>query len=893
MKKIMLIDGNSIVNRAFFGLPTLTNSEGLYTNGILGFLNIFFKLYEEEMPNYIGVAFDLKGPTIRHKKFEGYKGTRKGMPEELRVQMPVLKDVLKSMNLDIFELEGYEADDLLGTLAKKCEADDFEVTLISGDRDLLQIASEKIKIRIPKTKGGRTEIEDYYAKDVMDLYGVTPTEFIDVKALMGDTSDNIPGVPGIGEKTATKIIAEYKNLEAAIQNYDKITPKRMGEALFQNQDLAYLSRDLATIIIDAPVEIPTKEILQSDILNKDFRDFLKELEFKALIVKHFKASNDVNLGDDQEKKDQVTYEHNIITNTHDLAKLIDTLASENRNLGLSIVKFAGETVGIGIAYGQETYSSSFISFETMEVAEVFDLLMPLLDKEGLSLIVSDSKELINFTKKHNYEIKQITFDTILGAYVLNQSPDIVDIGQDNLGIDYVTEAMLMGKGKKKRTFSEITPEEKANFCGIDSIIALATYESMQKEIEAHDQHELYYNVELPLARVLANMEVDGIKIDRMALVNFDNMISQDISRLTTEIHDLAGEEFNINSPSQMGVILFEKLGLKGSKKTKTGYSTAADVLEKIKDAHEIVPLILEYRTISKLKSTYCDGLLKVMDTDTDKVYSTFNQVIASTGRISSLDPNLQNIPVRTEIGRELRKIFIPSDESYTFLDADYSQIELRILAHLSGDEIMINAYKNGDDIHKITASQVLGIPLDEITDAQRSSAKAVNFGIIYGIGSFSLSQDLGITKKEADAYIAMYFNQYPSIKAYLDKSVEDAKQAGYGVTITGRRRNIPEINSSNFMTRSFGERVAMNMPIQGSAADIMKIAMVKVFDRLNKENLHSRLLLTVHDELLVETKKEEVEQVKKLLKEEMEASSNLSVPMVADVKMGGTWFHAK
>ena len=891
MKKIMLIDGNSIINRAFFGLPALTTSTGLYTNGILGFLNIFFKLYEEEQPNYLGVAFDLKGPTIRHQKFEAYKGTRKGMPEELKVQMPVLKEVLQTMGIPIFESQGYEADDLLGTLAKKSEAQDFDVVLISGDRDLLQIASERIKIRIPKTKGGKTEIEDYYAKDVEALYGVTPTEFIDVKALMGDASDNIPGVPGIGEKTAGKIIATYKTLENALANYADITPKRMGEALFQHQDLAFLSRDLATIIIDAPVEVPEKAVLHQDIFNPVFREKLKALEFKALVVKHFRDQ-----GAQMEEEATIpvpTFTHQLVTSAHELSVKTAELITL-KQLGMAMVNFEETIQGLGLAYQKEAeLVSLFVPFETVSPTETLEILADVLNGPSLTLIGADSKQILNFAMRQGHTIQKIAFDTVIASYILNDSAEMSDIGGNRLSITYKQEIDLAGKGKGKRSFEALTSDEKASYGGMDALIALCTYEAMASELEAHQQHELYYDMELPLARVLAEMEVHGVKIDRMGLVDFDHRITQDLERLTIAIHEQAGEDFNINSPAQMGSILFEKLGLKGGKKNKTGYSTAADVLEKLKTAHPIVPLILDYRTISKLKSTYCEGLLKVTHPETDKIHSTFNQVLASTGRISSTEPNLQNIPIRTELGRELRKIFIPTDESYVFLDADYSQIELRILAHLANDPIMIAAYQNGDDIHRITASQVLGIPVDEVTDAQRSSAKAVNFGIIYGMGSFSLSQDLGITKKEADGYIEMYFNQYPNVKAYLESSIESAKEKGYGLTIFGRRRNIPELKSHNFIQRGFGERIAMNMPIQGSAADIIKIAMVRVSQRLKAEGLASRLILTVHDELILETKRDEIDQAKKLLKEEMEAASNLSVPMLVEVKVGETWFDAK
>lgn len=883
MKKIMLIDGNSIINRAFYGLPMLTNSDGTHTNGIYGFLNIFFKLYEEENPTNIGVAFDLKGPTFRHNKYQEYKARRKTMPQELRSQIPMLKEILTTMGIQIFEEEGYEADDILGTLSVNCSKQGMDVVLISGDRDLLQLATKTVKIRIPKTKGGKTEIEDYYEKDVIEKIGVTPKQYIDVKALMGDTSDNIPGVPSIGEKTALKIISQFESLDNAIKNFTEIKPARMGQSLHTNINLAILSKELSTIVTTVPINDISQPLTKNEILNDNFKKSLIKLEFKSLIQKYFQPSN--------LQLPTLTNSLSTINTINELDQLVRTILSKNyvdTSIAISIVTFIEETVGLSIAYKEnEEISATFVPFNKE------------LNKEHAIKSLTISSKIVSLDYKklakeiHNKNEFNVIFDTILAAYILNINGDISDIAKTILNIDIATDIELTGKGKNKRTFWQLTEDERKNYGASQSYVALATYPTMMSQISQNNQTKLYYDIELPLAKVLAHMEITGIRIDRISLVNFDNKISQDIHTLTQEIHNLADEEFNINSPSQMGTILFEKLNLKGSKKTKTGYSTAADVLEKIKNTHPIIQKILQYRMLTKLKSTYCEGLLNVTDPNTDKIHTTFNQTIASTGRISSIEPNLQNIPIRTEIGRSLRKVFIPTDETYVFLDADYSQIELRILAHLSKDENLINSYKTKQDIHRLTASQVLGIPLNEVTSMQRNNAKAINFGIIYGISGFSLSQDLNITKKEADEYINSYFMQYPNVKQYLDHSVSFAKENGYGITIFGRRRSIPELSSSNFIQRGFGERIAMNMPIQGSSADIIKIAMIKVHNRLAKENLKSRLILTVHDELLIEAKKEEKHIIKPIIKEEMENATQLLVPLEVEVHEGSNWYDAK
>ncbi len=886
--KIMLIDGNSIINRAFYAIPILTNKDGEYTNGIYGFLNIFFKLYDEELPDYIGVAFDLPSPTFRHKKYDSYKGHRKGMPEELRPQIDELKKLLLKMNINIYEKEGFEADDILGSIAKKCEKEGIDVVLVSGDRDLLQIASETTKIRIPKTKSGKTEIENYFMKDVIEKIGVTPIEYIDVKALMGDSSDNIPGVLGIGEKTALKIIKEYKTVENAIENVQNIKPKRVAENIEKYKDMAILSKELVTIVTDISLEIPKNKITKKDMFNDIAFQEIKRLDFKKLESRFIEFNNDkIN---DISNNNNYNY---ILLDTEE--KILDILNKLNNSdiIAFNIVKFNKINVGISLTFEKDT--GYFINFNILNEEIVLNILKEFLESNKNKILLDSKKDKL-YLKEHNIEIKNVIFDSVLAGYILNSSKDTYnynDIAKDFLQASYISEEELIGKGKNKQKFEDLESNVQLEYGCNQSLIIFNSYKLMYDKIIENNQKNLYFDIELPLIDVLVSMEIEGIKVDVKALKEYEDNISQVIDVLTNEIYNLAGEEFNINSPIQLGSILFEKLNLKGSKKTKRGYSTSADVLEKIKFSHPIVSRILEYRTLVKLKSTYCEGLFNVIDSNTNKVHSTFNQFVTTTGRISSTEPNLQNIPIKMEIGKELRKVFIPSDDDHIFVDSDYSQIELRILAHMSQDETMINAYKNGEDIHRITASQVLKIEPSKVTEFQRNSAKAINFGIIYGISSFSLSQDLGISKKEAQEYIDAYFQRYSNIKEYLDNSVKIAKEKGYAETIFNRRREIKELFSSNFIQRSFGERAAMNMPIQGSAADIIKIAMVKVYKKLKENNLDSKIILQVHDELLLEVKKDELDIVKQILKQEMENCVQLIVPLDIDMHEGKNWFEAK
>ena len=883
-EKIMLIDGNSIVNRAFYGVPLLTNGEGRYTNGVYGFLNILFKLLDEEQPDYLAVAFDLHAPTFRHRTFDGYKGTRKGMPEELREQMPLLKEVLQAMHIPIFEQEGFEADDILGTLSALAEKNGIVPVVVSGDRDLLQLAGETLKVRIPKTKGGRTETEDYYAADVQAKYGVTPAEFIDMKALMGDASDNIPGVPGIGEKTAAKIITQYHDIETAIAHAAEIKPKKASENLAAYQEQARLSKFLATIVRDMPLEWDKETLKIGDMFNQTAYELVKRLEFKSMFSR-FEGSASAP------KQAEQTYR--FVADREGAKEVLAAL--KKGEVGYAFVYENEE--GQGLALYQEqlggVWMEASMAFLMQELLEIFQ---PFFADSAYRKIGHDVKKDIRFLRSYGYDGFTAEFDTAIGAYILNatgSSYEYDDIAAAFLNETYPLQEEVFGKGRTKKAFAALPEAERTAYGARQAEIFFRARKVMEERLAENEQKSLFYDMEMPLIYVLADMEKYGIKVDKAALLAYQKRLGESLDGMEEEIYALAGEKFNINSPKQLGVILFEKLGLKGGKKTKTGYSTAADVLEKLRTAHPIVERILHYRQLAKLKSTYADGLLAVMDAETEKIYSTFNQTITATGRISSTEPNLQNIPVRLELGRELRKIFIPESAEFCFLDADYSQIELRVLAHISGDESLIAAFKSNQDIHRMTASQVFHVPFDEVTPLQRSNAKAVNFGIIYGKGAFSLGQDLGISRKEAEEYINAYFARYPKIKTFMEDTIKNGTKNGYVSTLWNRRRNMPELQSSNFMQRAAGERAAMNMPIQGTAADIIKLAMIKVHRALQEGGYRSRLILQVHDELLIEAYKEEKEAVAKILKENMEHAADLLVPLDVDVHEGASWFEAK
>lgn len=869
-EKIVLIDGHSILNRAFYGVPDLTNADGLHTNAVYGFLNIMFKILDQEKPEYLTVAFDVHAPTFRHEMFEEYKGTRKPMAEELRQQVPVIKEVLQAMGVKIVEKAGLEADDILGTISRMSERRGLEVSVISGDRDLLQLATEHVKIRIPKTKKGQTEIEDYYAEDVLNAYQVTPTEFIDLKALMGDTSDNIPGLPGVGEKTATKIITEYHSIENAHEHASELKPPRASKAIIEHWDLAVLSKTLATIKLDAEIDYEFADAKLGNLYTDEVYVYFQKLQFKNLLGR-FETS---------ELSNKIEDAFETITNK-EKAEQIFTDAAKAERVGIALCKntedvlplFAdlAEFAGIALCCSDEhvyyiktgnDISSAWLKEQTVQLVEKNECCIFFDVKNAMG-------ELGSLPVSH-------CFDGTIAAYLLNP------LKSDYTGEDVARERLNLLIEDK------LPDDSKACY---EAYTGWKAAPILQEQLNENNMWKLFVDVEMPLVETLYDMEQCGVRVEADELKAYGEKLGVRIHELEQEIYEEAGEIFNINSPKQLGVILFEKMGLQGGRKTKTGYSTAADVLEKLAPEYPIVAKILEYRQMAKLKSTYADGLAGFIQAD-GRIHGKFHQTITATGRLSSAEPNLQNIPVRMELGRLIRKVFIPED-GFVFVDADYSQIELRILAHCSGDDMLINAYRQAQDIHRITASQVFHVPFDEVTDLQRRNAKAVNFGIVYGISSFGLSQDLSISRKEAAEYIEQYFLTYPGIKTFLDNTVASAREHGYVETLFGRRRPMPELKSSNYMQRSFGERVAMNAPIQGTAADIIKLAMIGVSRRLKEKQMKSRLVLQVHDELLIETYIPELEQVEEILKEEMERAADLKVPLLVDMHTGNNWYEAK
>ena len=881
-EKIVLIDGHSILNRAFYGIPDLTNAAGLHTNAVYGFLNILFKILDEEQPEYLTVAFDVHAPTFRHKMYAQYKGTRKPMAEELREQVPVIKKMLTAMGIRIVEKEGYEADDILGTISRMAQEAGLSVSVVSGDRDLLQLATERVKIRIPKTKRTGTEIEDYYAADVLERYQVTPEQFIDVKALMGDASDNIPGVPGIGEKTATNLIVAYGSIENAYAHLEEIKPKRAKENLKEYYGLAQLSKTLASIDVNARISYELLEAKIQDFYTEEAYLLCKELEFKNMLSR-FEL--------DTKKSGAEEYFCRIEEFAQAEAWLKE--AEESGFFGLAPVVKDGRLYGAAVCFGeQKTAYLPVLGFLTESYLK--DRLRGML-LGGALASVHDLKDQVKFfgILEGGAAARKNLFDCGIAAYLLNPLQNeypYEDIAKNYLGMMIPSQADLLGKLNLADGMQE--KQEEAFRCAC--YMAYTAYRAkgpLIARLKETGMQALYEEIELPLVYVLADMEQEGIAADKGALAAYGESLVARITQLEQSVWKQAGEEFNINSPKQLGVILFDKLKMPYGKKTKTGYSTAAEVLERLAPEYPIVADILEYRQLTKLKSTYADGLANFID-ETERIHSTFHQTITATGRISSTDPNLQNIPIRMELGRLIRKVFLPA-EGCIFVDADYSQIELRVLAHMSGDEQLILAYQQEKDIHRTTASQVFHVPFEEVTDLQRRNAKAVNFGIVYGISSFGLSQDLSISKKEAADYIERYFETYPKIKAFLDGLVDDAKKRGYSLTLFGRRRPVPELSSGNFMQRSFGERVAMNAPIQGTAADIIKIAMIRVHGRLLAEGLRSKLILQVHDELLIEARKEELSDVKRILKEEMGKAAELSVALEVDMHTGMNWYEAK
>lgn len=907
-KKLVLIDGHSILNRAFFGLPDLTNSEGLHTNAVYGFLNILFKILEEEKPDYLTVAFDVHAPTFRHKMFDAYKGTRSPMDDALRQQVPLMKEMLTAMGVRIVEMEGYEADDILGTIAGMGEREGMDVSVVSGDRDLLQLATDHVKIRIPKTKKTGTEIEDYLAADVKARYLVTPKEFIDVKALMGDTADNIPGVPGIGEKTATALIEKYGNIEAVHEDAANVKPPRASKNIVEFWDQAVLSKELATIITNVPIAYDFAEAKLDciqDLYTEDAYLLCKRLEFKNLLGR-FEVDA---------PKNQAQEHFKIVKDKAESDKIWKKAG--NDPIGYYIVPFASGKDGKQEQDGQmclfsETPKNAFAAmavafseediclFVTGEKLTSDELVDQLIHKRESKLIAADLKPDLKFfpdeAKADSWDaylaFRKRFFDRTVAAYLLNPLKGEYpydDVAKDYLGLMVPTKADCLGKSEVGAILVENEQAAMAYAC-YEAYIAWKSYPVLLEALQQHEMEMLFNEIEMPLVFVLADMEREGIGIDADALKEYGTQLAGSITEYEQKIYKEAGEEFNINSPKQLGVILFEKMQLPNGKKTKTGYSTAADVLDKLAPDYPIVADILEYRKLSKLKSTYADGLANFID-ETGKIHTSFNQTITATGRLSSTDPNLQNIPIRMELGKLIRKVFHPL-EGDLFVDSDYSQIELRLLAHISGDEGLIEAFRENQDIHRSTASKVFGVPFDDVTELQRRNAKAVNFGIVYGISAFGLSQDLNIPQKEAQGFIDSYFQTYPKIKEFLDQTVAQAKECGFTRTLFGRIRPIPELSSSNFMQRQFGERVAMNAPIQGTAADIIKIAMIRVHDRLIREGYKSRLILQVHDELLIETAEEEKEAVIVLLEEEMRGAADLKVELAVGTECGYTWYDA-
>ncbi len=898
-EKIVLIDGHSLLNRAFYGLPDLTNSEGLHTNAVYGFLNILFRILDEEKPEYLAVAFDVHAPTFRHKMYEAYKGTRKGMPEELKEQVPLIQEMLRSMNVPLMMLEGYEADDLIGTVSLQCEQAGMEVTVLSGDRDLLQLASDQVCIRIPKTKRSGTEIEDYRTQDVIDKYMVPPLGIIDLKALMGDASDNIPGIPGVGEKTAGKIIAQYGTIEEAYAHVDEITPKRAQTSLREHYDLAQLSKILATINRQSPFTLDLEQARLTNLFTPEALSLCRKLEFKNLLPRF---------------ENTASGEEDLIGNieeTDDPMKAAEWIRGHaGRTLGMAFLRnLDHEKAALAAAFSAENdgeVDTLFFAPAQMDLDNPFEEAGEDASSPGaISGMVADAaaeaaqsaSDLVLLDVKANRDLLEMIpeekfFDAAVAAYLLNPLKGDYpydDLAREYLGQELPAKEELVGK-KMSGDILQTHREGAVMWTALTARTALKSKRVLEERLKETDMIRLFNEVEMPLVFTLYDMQKEGIRVRSEELKSYGVRLGLRITELEAAIYEQAGKKFNINSPKQLGEILFEDLKLPYGKKTKTGYSTAADVLDKLAPEYPFVAQILEYRQLTKLRSTYAEGLYAFIGDD-GRIHGTFNQTVTATGRISSTEPNLQNIPVRTELGRELRKVFVPKD-GCVFIDADYSQIELRVLANASGDQHLISAYQEADDIHAITASQVFHVPLEEVTPQLRRNAKAVNFGIVYGQSSFGLSQGLSITRKEAEAYIEQYFKTYPGIKAYLDKCVADANEKGWSETMFGRRRPVPELKSSNFMQRSFGQRVAMNAPIQGTAADIIKIAMIRVRNRLQEEGLSSRLILQIHDELLVETVSNEIEAVTRILREEMMGAADMAVPLEIDLNVGDSWYEA-
>ncbi|SDK23657.1 DNA polymerase I [Natronincola ferrireducens] len=898
MKKdrIIIIDGNSLINRAFYALPPLMTKEGHHTNAIYGFITMLFKVIEEYQPQYIGVAFDKKAPTFRHKEFKEYKAGRKKMPPELGEQMEPLKEVLDALRIYRIEIEGFEADDLIGTLAKYCEAKGFESLIVTGDKDALQLASQDTKILI--TKKGISNLEIYDDKKVLEDFEVTPLQFIDLKGLMGDKSDNIPGVPGVGEKTAVKLIKEFGSVENLIQNTQQISAAKLREKIEDNREQAILSKRLATIVTNVPVAMEIEELKVEEFDRDRLLELFKKYEFNSLINKIIGNEKRENQGEGKEQEQNANLCIVTISHKEAFEEMMKEIKKEKTMVLKSITEekniVKNKVIGLAIAVGEKNqYYIDFSDYK--DENELIGLVKKLLEDDTIEKVSHDiKKELLHFYP-YGIEIKNIVFDTMIGEYLIDPSKSsysIKELAVQYLGENLLDEEDLRGTGKNKLEIEAIPREKLQTYlCQQVRIINKLT-KTLDEKIKELQLLELYYEIELPLAEVLASMEFKGIQVDKHMLEDLKIEFKEKIDNLTEEIYRLAESTFNINSPKQLGEILFDKLQLPPIKKTKTGYSTNVEVLEKLYDKHDIIPKILEYRQVTKIKTTYIDGLLNIMNPITGRIHSNFNQTVTTTGRISSTEPNLQNIPIKLELGRQLRKVF-GAQQDYQLIDADYSQIELRVLAHISEDKNLLESFVKDQDVHTRTASEIFQVPMEEVTSAMRSSAKAVNFGIVYGISDFGLAENLNISRYKAKQYIESYLEKYASVQKYMEETVKIAKEKGYVLTLLNRRRYLPEITSRNFNIRSFGERVAMNTPIQGSAADIIKIAMVKVYKRLKEGNFQANLILQVHDELIVECPNYELETVSTIVKECMEQAMDLKVPLKVDLAYGPTWYDAK
>lgn len=928
MKKLVLIDGNSIMNRAFYGImgsKALTTKDGKYTNAIYGFLAILFKLLEEEKPDYIGVTFDLKAPTARHKMYEGYKANRKGMPTELAEQMPIIKDVLRAMNIDIIEKEGYEGDDVIGTLSRYGEQKGLEVVILSGDRDTFQLATDNVRINIPRTKGGKTETEIFNREKVKEVYGIEPKQLIEVKGLQGDASDNIPGVPGIGEKTALSLVQKYEtidNLYKKLESGEADVKGKQKEKLEQNKDLAYLSRTLGEINTKVPIEDTLEELKLEEWDKPKVLELFKELNFKRYIDR-FNLQNEAGKGDNFSEENNIESQYKVVeksieeikTIIEKQGKMIFYIETEKVNDEDKIIK--EKITGISIFNSSEN-EAYYIDIKNVgkiqELKEIFE-------NDKILKIGIDLGRVYILLRQEGIDFKGINYDASISAYILNPTNNklkLIDLAEQYLEIDVneilgdsksskveqinLFDAMqgagLSGSNEEKSEEEKIKEEQEKTQkaeekkCTLYAYIIYKLQEITMKKLEEINAVDLFNNIDMPTVTVLANMQWNGMYADLEELNKFGKQLKEQLEIKTKMIYEMAGEEFNINSTKQLGEILFEKMKLPVVKKTKSGYSTDVDVLEKLKSEDPIISEILDYRQLMKLNSTYVEGLKPYINPKTKRIHSFFHQTITATGRISSTEPNLQNIPTRFELGKQVRKIFKP-ELGKVYIDADYSQIELRVLAHMSEDTHMVQAFKDGEDIHRQAASKVFKTPMEEVTKEQRSNAKAVNFGIVYGISDFGLGEQLGISRKIAKQYIEEYLQEYAGIKNFMDDMKEKAKETGYVETLFNRRRYIPELKSNNYMVRQFGERAAMNTPIQGTAADIMKIAMINVYKKLIEENLEAKIVLQVHDEMMIEAPLAEAEKVKEIVKTEMESAIKLNVPLIAEVSEAENWYECK